>query len=110
MSDDPVEGREELFLRADLLDDRLDDQIARGKLRHIGHRPEAGQRGVHLGPGHPLLLDVSPEVLLDRGSPALGKSIVDLSPDDVEAGLDAHLCDSGPHRSEADDTDGADLH
>ena len=102
---DPVQVREERALRLDLLDDRLDDEVAPRERVEIGGRRETTDRRIALVLRHLALLDLAAEELPDaRGS--CGAEIgCDLAPDRLVAGFDGELGDPGSHRPETDHAD-----
>ena len=59
----PSSSREELALRVEVLDDRLDHEVAAGEVGAVGRGAEAGQGGVALLRGEPPLLDAAAEVV-----------------------------------------------
>ncbi len=100
---------EELALRVEVLDDRLDHEVAAGQVGAVRGRAQPPERGVALLRGHAALLDAAAEVVADPLARLLGQRGVDLDADRVDARLRAHLRDPGSHRAEADDADGCDL-
>ena len=63
LPDDLLERAEELLLGVELLDDRLDHEVAAGEVGELGRRRQAGERGVALLGGQPALLDAAAEVV-----------------------------------------------
>ena len=61
----PVELGEGLALRLELLDDRLDHEIAVGEVRELGRERQPADRGVALLGRHLPFLDGTAEVVLD---------------------------------------------
>ena len=107
---DPVELGEELPLRAELLDDRLDHEVAVGQVAELGREREPRRRASSRAPcsSWPFsTLRVRKWPIRSRApSPS---SCGHLAADRVDAGLDAELRDPGAHRAEPDDADAADL-
>ena len=107
---DPVELGEELLLRPELLDDRLDHEVAVGELADVRGQRQPPDRGVACTRLELALLDLPREEVRDalvRLLPQLGR---DLAPDRLDAGLDAELRDARAHGAEADHADFAHLH
>ncbi len=100
-----LELDEQRALRLELLDDRLDHEVAVDELGHLGRRPQPPERGVARVLRELALLDLAREEVPDALGRGLAQLVADLPPDDVEAGLDRDLRDPGPHRPETDDTD-----
>ena len=108
--EDLVERREELALRLELLDDRLDHDVAAGQVFQLGGESEATERGVALLGGHAALLDVAVEEALDLRVTSLRGRGRDLPPDRLEPCLEAELSDARPHRPQTHHADRLDLH
>ncbi len=107
---DPVELGKGLPLRPELLDDRLDHEIAVGEILELGREGQSRERGVPLLGGHLPLLDRAAEVVLDRPAGALAQLVAHLAADRLVPGLGRNLRDSGAHRAEPDDSNLANLH
>ena len=105
---DAVERGEQLALGADLLDDRLDHELAAGQRGEIGREREARERGVALVLAAQALLDAPREARLDARARALERGIVDIAADHLAAALQQHLGDARPHRAESDDAHASD--
>ena len=106
---DPLELTEELQLRAEILHDRLDDEVAVGEVRELRREREQIERRRALCRAHALLVHLALEEVRDplvRVRPELAR---DLAPDSLVAGLDRQLRDPGAHRPEAHDADSSDL-
>ena len=107
---DAVELGEGLPLRLELLDDRLDHQIAVGEIRELGRERQPADRGVALLGCHLPLLDRTAEVVLDRPAGTLAELLAHLAAHGLEAGLGRDLRDPRSHRPETDHSDLANLH
>ena len=110
LGDDSVERGEQLLLRLDLLDDRLDDEVAAGEVAQIRRDPQPAECRVHLVLRQSTLLDPAREIALDRRAALLGELVRDLAPDRFDPCLHADLGDSRTHRPEADHAHRTDLH
>ena len=106
---DPVELGEELPLRGQLLDDRLDHEVAAGQVVEVGGEREPRDRIVARALLELSLLDLAREEVADPVARALAELGRHLAADRVDARLDAELRDPGAHRAEPDDPDAADL-
>ena len=104
---DAVELGEQLPLRLELLDDRLDHEIAVREVGEVRREREPRKCRVALVGPHPSLLDASAQVALDRRAPPFGELQRDLPADGVVPCRDGDLRDPRPHRPEPHD---ADLH
>ena len=102
---DPFELDEERALRAELLHDRLDHEVARREVGEVGRRRQAPERGLALVLRLLSLFDLPGEKVADPPRGGVGEVCRHLPADDLEAGFDPDLRDSGPHRAEADDSD-----
>ncbi len=105
-----LELPKELPLRVELLDDRLDDELAAGQVGELRGRREPIQRRISLLGGRPALFDSSAEVVGDPLAGPLGKLLAHLSADRLDPSLNAHLRDPGAHRAEPDDAHLANLY
>ncbi len=106
---DPVELGEELALRLQLLDDRLDHEVAVRKVVELGRQREPPDRLVARALLQLALLDLAREEVRDPAVRLLGQLERHLPADGVHACLDAELRDPGAHRAQPDDTDFSDL-
>ena len=106
---DPVELREDLPLDVELLDDRLDNEVAAGEIAELRGRRQARERSVALVGGQPPLLDAAAEIVRDPLPGALAQLGGHLAAHGLDPGLDAHLRDPGPHRPEPDHADALNL-
>ena len=104
-----VELLEELGLDLDVLDDRLDDQIASFEVGDVGRRFDAREGRVAIGLRQFAFLDELIERLGDRCNAAIERFLCNFHEDDVEAGGGAGLRDAVPHQPGAADADGADF-
>ena len=77
--DHAVEHAEELLLGVELLDDRLDHEVAAGEVVELGRRRQPGERGVALLGGQPALLDAAAEVVGDPLARALAELLAHLA-------------------------------
>ena len=102
---DPFQIREERLLGVELLDDRLDHEVAPGEVGEVGRRLQARDRGVVLILGALPLLDLAGEEVADARGRGVAELGTRLAAHDVEPGLDRDLRDPGAHRAEADDPD-----
>ena len=94
---------------AEILDDRLDDEIAVGEVGEIGRQRERRERRLALVRGHLLLVDLALEEVRDPLARRRAELVRHLAADRLVAGLDRQLRDPGAHRAEADDADAPDL-
>jgi hypothetical protein len=98
---DALELREQLPLRLELLDDRLDHDVAVGERRELGRQAQqADVEGVDLP-----LLDLAREEVVDPAACALPQLGGDLAPDGLEPSLDGELRDARAHRPQSYDSD-----
>ena len=102
---DALELGEELLLRRELLDDRLDHEVAVGEVGEVGRQREPADRGVARGLLELSLLHLAREEVRDPVARALAELERDLAADRLDARLDAELRDAGAHRAEPDDAD-----
>src|SRR4029077_18950550 len=94
---DAVEFREQLPFRAELLDDRLDHDVAVGEVCEVcRQREQADVEGVDLA-----LLDHAREEVLDPTTCRFPQLEGNLAADRLEAGLDGELRDARAHRPQA---------
>ena len=100
---DGAEGGEELPLGADVLDDRLDHELAPGEPAELAHERQPPERAAPLVLAAPALLHAAREPASMRPR-ALERRVVDVAADHLEAALEQHLRDARPHLPEADDT------
>ena len=106
---DPVELGEELALRLELLDDRLDHEVAVGERLELGRRRQPRNGRVAIGLLELALLDLAREEVPDPAGRRLAELGRHLAADRVVAGLDRELRDAAAHGAEADHADRADL-
>src|SRR5205807_3511348 len=104
-----VELGEEISLHVQVLEGRLDHEVAPGEVGQVGREPEPCHRRVPLGLLHPPLLDGPGQEVADPTGRLLAELRADLPPDDLDASLQAHLGDPRAHRAEPDDADPGDL-
>ena len=64
-ADDALERAEELELGVELLDDRLDHEVARGEVGEVGRQRERRERRLALVGAHPLLVDLALQEVRD---------------------------------------------
>ena len=95
-------------LARDLLDDRLDHELAAREPVEVGHERQPLERGAPLLVAALPLLDAPREPALDARPRALERGVVDVAADDLAAALEQHLGDARPHRAEADDAHACD--
>ena len=103
-----VERGDQLALGADLLDDRLDHELASGQRREITHEREARERSVALPRAALPFLHAPREARLDARACTLERGIVDIATDDLAATLEQDLRDAGPHGAQPYDSDASD--
>src|SRR5436190_14519425 len=106
---DVVELGGERPLRLEVLDDRLDYQIAGAERAELRRERQPSERSISLLRGDSLLLDRTAEVMADPVVGPLAELDADVHADRLETGLRADLGDSGSHRSEAHDADRANV-
>ena len=107
---DRLELREERPLGVELLDDRLDHEVAVGERVELRRRAQAGDCVVPLLVGALPLLDLAREEMPDPTCGGLTELGRHLAADHVEARLHGDLRDPGAHRAEPDDTDPLHVH
>ena len=109
-ADDPLELGEELELRVELLDDRLDHEVAVREVGELGRQrratPSADSRSSAV---IVLLVDLALEEVRDPLARLRAELVRDLAADGLVAGLDGQLRDPGAHGAETDDADSTDL-
>ena len=106
---DALELGEELLLRREILDDRLDHEVAVGEVGEVGRQREPADGGVARALLELPLLHLAREEVRDPVARALAELERDLAADRLDAGLDAELRDARAHRAEPDDADLLDL-
>ena len=72
---DAVELGEEVLLHAEVLDHRLDDEVALRQRAEVRDRVHPGERRVAVGLGELALLDLPAERLLHAGDHAVGRAL-----------------------------------
>jgi hypothetical protein len=92
-----------------LLDDRLDDEVAAREVGERRRRREARERGLPLLRRHPLLIHLPLEEVGDARGRRVSELVGHLAPDDLVTGLDGQLRDPAAHGAQADHADRADL-
>ena len=97
------------LLRRELLDDRLDHEVAVGEVGEVGRQREPPDRDIPGGLLELALLDLAREEVRDPVARALAQLGRHLAADRLDAGLDAELRDPRAHCAEPDDADLADL-
>jgi len=108
-ADDPLELGEELELRAEVLDDRLDDEVAVGEIGQVGRQRKLAERRVALRRSHLLLVDLPLQEVRDPVVSFRPEFVRDLAAYGLVTRLDRQLRDPGTHCAEAHDTDPSDL-
>ena len=106
---DAVELTEERLLHREILDGRLDHEIARLECREIVRDRQPRERSVSLLHRQPALLDAAPHVPLDCRAAPFGELGGQFPSNGVDPGEDANLGDSRTHLPETDDPDSSDL-
>ena len=95
-------SREQLLLRAELLDDRLDHDVAVGEVGELASSARGGRcRTLSIWPFSTLRV----RKCVDAGARLLPQLGGHLAPDGLDAGLDAELRDARAHRAQSDDSD-----
>ena len=107
---DPVEVGEELTLRLQLLDDRLDHEVAVRQVVELGGQGQPADGLVPRALVELALLDLAREEVRDPAVRLLGELERHLAADRIDAGLDAELRDSGAHGAQPDHPDPTHLH
>ena len=102
---DPVELGEELPLRLELFDDRLDHEVAVGEVVQLGRQREPTDGLVARRLLQLALLDLAGEEVRDPVAGLLSELQADLTADGVDSCLDAELRDPGAHGTEPDHAD-----
>jgi hypothetical protein len=108
-SADALELGEESLLGGELLDDRLDHEVASSDVGEIRREREAGKRVVARFLFQLALLDLAGEEMRDPVAGPLGKLERDFTADRLDARLRAQLRDAGSHRAQPDHADTANL-
>ena len=108
-SDDALELAKEIELRAELLDDRLDDEVTVREVVERRRERERRERVVPLLRRHLGLVDLPAEEVRDPLVRPAAELVGHLAPDRLVARLDRELGDTGPHGAETDDADATDL-
>lgn len=103
---DAVEGPEDLVLRLVRLGHDLDHQVRVGGRVEVGEGTEAGQDVLPLLLGDPLAGHRAGGGGLQGGDGLGGGGVADVDADDLAAGADQDIGDTGAHGAEADDGDG----
>jgi hypothetical protein len=106
----PLEVPEQLALCTELLDDRLDHEVAVRERGELGGRLQPADGSVALLLRALAFLDLSREEVIDPGRCRLSELGRNLAPDDVEARLDRNLSDARAHRAEPDHPDPLHIH
>ena len=99
---DSLERREELPLRLELLDDRLDHELAAGEVLEVGSQGEAAERGVDRRLIQLAFLHLAGEKVRDPVPRPVRQVGAHLASDGLDAGLETQLHDPGTHGTEAD--------
>ena len=86
-----------MLLGPEVLDDRLEHQLAVLQLREVGHRPDPTQDRLGVRGGELALLDLAPERLADLGAATLGRLQGSAADGDIEAGFGGHLSYTRSH-------------
>ncbi len=107
---DALQATEQGLLGLQILDDRLDDQIATGDIFFLGRELQQAERGVLVLGGHLAALDHLAERLFQPRTNLVGRARRRLDGDRRDTGLRAHLRHAQTHRTTAHDTDFLDFH
>ena len=102
LTDQVVQRAEQLLLEVELLDDRLDYDVAAGEVAELGRRRQPAERRIALVRRQPTLLDPPLEIVGDPLSSALAQLLAHLAADRLDPRLHADLRDPGTHRAETD--------
>ena len=94
---------------AEVLDDRLDDEIAVGQVGEVGRQGERRERRLADGLRHLLLVDLALEEVSDPVLRLRAELVRDLAADGLVSGFDRELRDPCAHRAKPDDADTSDL-
>ncbi len=108
-TDDSLELAEELELRTEGFDDRLDDEVAVGEVGEIGRERQRRERRLARLGGQLPLVDFALEEVGDPIARLRAELVRDFAADRLVPGLDRKLGDPGAHRAEPDDADASDL-
>ena len=108
-ANDPLELVEEIELRAELLDDRLDHEITVREVGELRRQRKQSQRRFTLARGHPLLVHLALEEVRDPLLRLRAERIRDLATDGLIARFDCQLRDPGAHGTEPHHADTTDL-
>ena len=106
---DRLELAEEGDLRVEVLDDRLDDEIAARQIVEPSREREPAKRCIAVGVLDLALVDLALQEVCDSTARALPQVVGHLAADGLVARLDRDLCDPGAHGAEPDDPDDLDL-
>ena len=98
------------MLGAELLDDRLDHEVAVTELFELGDKGQSSEGGVACSLLELPLVDFAHEEMRDSVTRLVAQLRRDFAPDRLDAGLDAELGDAGAHRAQTDHSDPANLH
>ena len=107
---DAVELGEEVLLRGEVLDDRLDHEVALAQLAEVGDRAHPAEHrvalvGVELAP-----VDLLGQRLLEPRDHRVGGALGPAAQHDLEAGLGRDLGDARAHDPRTHDPDPLDRH
>ena len=91
------------MLDREILERRLDHDVAVSEIGELGRQRQAGERSVARILRELALLDLAGQEVRDLVARRLRARKVDLTTDRVEAGFDRELCDARAHRPQADD-------
>src|SRR6266850_1513875 len=94
----------------DLLDDRLDDQVAILEVGERGRAAKPSARRLRVVFGRSAALDETSERSVDALEALVDERLVDLAHERIEARLRADLRDARTHLTEADDADALNSH
>src|SRR5262249_25610112 len=98
-----------LELRAELLDDRLDHEVAMGEIGEVGGQRQLSERGLPLVRRLKILVDLALEKVRDPAACSLAELIRDLATDSLVARFHRKLSDPGTHGAEPNNSDALDL-
>ena len=107
---DAVELGEEVLLGGEVLDDRLDDEVALLELAEIGDRAHPSQHRVALGRFELAPVDLLRQRLLEPGDHRVGGALRAAPQHDLDPGLGRDLGDARAHDPRTDDPDALDRH
>jgi hypothetical protein len=107
---DAVELGEQVLLGGEVLDDRLDDEIALAQLAEVGDGTHPAEDRVALGGLELAAVDLLGERLLEACDHRVGGALGAAAQDHFDPGLGRDLGDAGAHDPRTHDADALDRH